>query len=72
VGNLSQANQQLNYVGTAPFKSLGGYVYTELGTVIGNIFKLFRVDFIWRLSPTPAVNETVNKFGVFGSFRISF
>ncbi|PZX61401.1 DUF5686 family protein [Hydrotalea sandarakina] len=72
VGNLSQANQQLNYVGNAPFKSLGGNVYTELGTGIDNIFKLFRVDFIWRLSPTPAVNETVNKFGVFGSFRISF
>ncbi len=71
-GNLSDANKQLNFVGNYPFKSLDGKMYCELGTGVDNIFKLFRVDLVWRVAPTPAVNEQVNKFAVFGSFRLSF
>jgi len=71
-GNLSDANKQLNFVGTYPFKSLDGKMYCEVGTGVDNIFKLFRIDLVWRVAPTPAANEQVNKFAVFGSFRLSF
>ncbi len=36
------------------FESLDGKTYVEVGTGVDNIFRLFRVDFIWRLAPTPA------------------
>ncbi len=71
-GDLSDANKQLNYVGNFPFKSLDGKAYCELGTGVDNIFKLFRIDLVWRVAPQPAPTETVNKFGIFGSFRLSF
>ena len=71
-GTMTDANKQLNFVGNYPYKSLDNKMYVELSTGIDNIFKLFRVDFVWRL---PSVNEPTIKtsnFGVFGSFRISF
>lgn len=72
IGDLSDANKQLNFVGNYPFKSLNGKTYVEVGTGVDNIFKFFRVDFVWRVAPTPLPTETVNKFGVFASFRFSF
>ena len=72
VGNLSDANKQLNFVGNYPFKSLDSKTYVEVGTGVDNIFKFFRVDFVWRVAPTPLPAENVNKFGVFASFRFSF
>jgi hypothetical protein len=72
IGNLSQANQQLNFVGNFPFKTLDNKMYLEVGTGIDNILQFFRVDFVWRaLSPSPST-ETVDRFGVFGSFHFSF
>jgi hypothetical protein len=71
IGNLSDANKQLNFVPGAPFQSLDGKVYTEIGTGIDNIFKLFRIDFIWRLSPKPLPAESIGRFGVFFGFRFS-
>ncbi|MFC4231793.1 DUF5686 family protein [Parasediminibacterium paludis] len=72
IGNLSQANQKLNFVGSFPFKNLNNKMYLELGTGIDNILQFFRVDFVWRvLSPSPSA-ETVDHFGVFGSFHFSF
>ncbi|MDE3234988.1 MAG: carboxypeptidase-like regulatory domain-containing protein [Bacteroidota bacterium] len=72
IGDLSDANKQMNFVGNYPFHSLNGNWYTEVGTGVDNIFKFFRVDFVWRLSPQPMPNEAVNKFGVFASFRVAF
>jgi hypothetical protein len=72
VGNLTAENKQLNFVGNYPFKSLDDNMYLELGTGIDNIFKLFRLDFVWRVLPTTQPKEQTAKFGVFGSFRVGF
>jgi len=73
VGNLSDANKQLNFVGNYPFKSLDKKPYLELGTGVDNIFKLFRVDFVWRVLPTEHANDpSTARFGVFGSFNVAF
>ena len=71
IGNLSDANKTLNYVANYPFKSLNGKWYCEVGTGVDNIFKYFRVDVVWRVTP-PTSTQPVNRFGVFGSFRIAF
>ena len=72
IGDLSPANQQLNFVGNHPFRTLDGKMYTEIGTGIDNIFKFFRVDFVWRLNTglSPKLNQ--EKFGVFFGFRVAF
>ncbi len=70
-GSLSQENIALNNK-TGTFKILNGKTYIELGTGIDNILKIFRLDFIWRLSPSPAYAGTGSKFGIFGSFQIQF
>jgi hypothetical protein len=54
------------------FKKLNGKTYIEIGTGIDNIFKVFRLDFVWRLSPSPAYAGKKNQFGIFGSFQIQF
>jgi len=71
VGNLSDANKQLNFVTDAPFKSLDGKLYMEVGTGVDNILKFFRVDFIWRLLPRPLPEIKQQRFGVFFGFRVS-
>jgi len=82
-GNLSASNKLLNcreFSGYA-MQSLNGGPYIEMGTGLDNIFRYFRVDCIWRLSPTPpnpVVNPSGNyqmpaaHFGIFGSFQIQF
>ena len=70
-GSLSDENIAINNkAGT--FKTLNGKTYIEVGTGIDNIFKFFRLDFVWRLSPSTAYAGTQNKFGIFGSFQIQF
>ncbi len=71
MGDLSNANKQMNFVGDYPFKSLDGKLYMEVGTGIDNIFKFFRVDFIWRVLPTPLPEKATDRFGVFFGFRVS-
>ncbi len=71
VGDLSNANRQLNFVGNYPFKSLEGKLYMEVGTGIDNIFKFFRVDFIWRVLPQPLPVAKSQRFGIFLGFRFS-
>ncbi len=72
VANLSDANKQLNFTGNYLYKSLNDKMYVELGTGIDNILKFFRIDLVWRVAPQPMPKETINQFGVFGSFRFSF
>jgi hypothetical protein len=71
VGDLSDANKQMNFVGNYPFKSLDGKLYMEVGTGVDNIFKFFRVDFIWRVLPQPLPDIKQERFGVFFGFRLS-
>jgi hypothetical protein len=70
-GSLNDENNAVNNK-TGTFKTLNGKTYIELGTGIDNILKVFRLDFVWRLSPSPSYAGKQNKFGVFGSFQIQF
>lgn len=76
-GSLSSKNDALNSYATVPyeltkFKTLNGRSYIELGTGIDNILKVLRLDFVWRLAPSPAYAGTRSKFGIFGSFQFQF
>jgi len=75
-GGLSDANKQYNastdYPFTKQFNSLDGKTYMELGTGVDNIFKVFRVDFVWRVLPQPLPPEKVKRFGIFFSFFIIY
>ena len=73
VGSLTDENKQMNFVGNYPYRSLDNKLYAELGTGVDNIFKFFRIDFIWRVAaPNPTNGELRDKFGIFGSFRFQF
>lgn len=69
VADISPANKELNFKPGHSFKTLDGKTYLELGTGVDNIFRVFRLDFVWRVLPTPEKNR---HFGVFGSFRLTF
>ncbi len=71
VGDISPENIALNNA-AGNFKTLTGKTYLEAGTGIDNIFKVFRVDFIWRVLPTPLPQNKVSRFGIFGSFQFQF
>lgn len=73
VGKLSDENTALNFRSGNSFQTLNGKPYLELGTGIDNIFRLLRIDFVWRvLSPDNLQRPNDKRFGVFGSFRVSF
>ena len=73
IGSLRTENQQLNYVGNYPYRSLDSKPYIELGTGVDNILKFFRVDLVWRVAaPAPINGALRDKFGIFGSFRFQF
>ena len=55
------------------FRTLDEIPYVELGTGISNILQVFRIDFVWRVSPKLLPEESQEKyFGIFGSLRFSF
>lgn len=73
VGSLSDANKAVNLDKGFAFKTLEGNPYLELGTGVENIFKLLRVDFVWRVTPKALPTEPRQKyFGIFGSMRFTF
>lgn len=73
VGSLSANNQAINLNKGFGFKTLEGNPYLELGTGVENILKLFRVDFVWRVTPKALPTEPRQKyFGIFGSMRLNF
>ena len=73
VGSLSDANKAYNFDKGFTFRSLDGKPYLEVGTGIENILKIFRVDFVWRVTPKSIPNENLRRdFGVFGSMRLNF
>jgi hypothetical protein len=71
-GKLSDANKTLNFKQGHSFQTLDGKTYVELGTGVDNILRLLRIDFIWRVLPTPLPPERIRKFGIYGSIRFSF
>lgn len=71
-GSLSDANKSFNFKSGHSFQTLDGRTYLELGTGVDNIFKVFRVDFIWRVLPATLPKSGDKTFGVFGSFRLVF
>jgi hypothetical protein len=71
-GGITDENRALNFVPGAPFKSLDGKTYLEVGTGVDNIFKVLRFDFVWKLLPTPLPTRASERWGVFGSFRLAF
>ncbi len=71
IGDLSNANKQLNFVGNYPFESLNNKMYLEAGTGVDNILKFFSIDFIWRLLPRPLPDIHSERFGVFVGFRLA-
>ncbi len=71
-GKLSDENKTLNIKTTNSFKSLNDNAYMELGTGVDNIFKVLRIDCVWRVSPKPLPENKFQRFAVFGSFRLTF
>ncbi len=73
-GNLSTANQLLNFNKGYYFQSLAKSPYLEVGTGIENILKVLRVDFVWRILPyrTPTNDSYYRRFGIFGSMKFAF
>jgi Family of unknown function (DUF5686)/CarboxypepD_reg-like domain len=71
-GSLSDKNKAFNFKQGHSFQTLDGRTYLELGTGVDNIFKVFRVDFIWRVLPSTLPKEGDKTFGIFGSFRLAF
>ncbi len=70
-GSLSERNKTLNNT-AVPFKTLNNTTYLEAGTGIDNIFKIFRVDFVWRVFPGTVPENKTSRFGIFGSFQFQF
>ena len=70
-GSLSEANRLYNFKQGNTFQTLNGNTYMELGTGVDNILRVFRIDFIWRVLPSK-LSESTKRFGVFGSFRLTF
>jgi hypothetical protein len=71
-GDLSPENKDLNFTNGHSFVSLDGKAYMEIGTGVDNILRFLRLDLVWRLLPQPLPEQQYKRFGVFGSFRLSF
>ena len=71
-GTLSRQNQQYSQF-PGNLRSFAGQPYWEAGAGIENIFKIIRVDAIWRMSHLHDTgNLNVPKFGIFVSLFFSF
>ena len=71
-GTLSEENEQYSLF-PGNLRSFRSQPYWEAGVGIENIFKVIRVDAIWRMSHlNDAGNPNVPKFGIFVSLFFSF
>ncbi len=71
-GSLATRNQEYSLF-PGNLRSFNRQPYWEAGAGIENIFKVFRVDAIWRMSHlNDAGNPDVSKFGIFASLFFSF
>ncbi|HLR38190.1 MAG TPA: DUF5686 family protein, partial [Chitinophagaceae bacterium] len=73
VGRLSDQNKKLNFGHGYQFHTLAGNPYLEIGTGVENILHFIRVDLVWRVLPNNGLNVPLSKkFGIFGSFKLTF
>lgn len=75
VGDVSRNNSTFNRFGYGNYrmKSLNGMPYAEIGTGVENIFKVLRVDFVWRMARKNVCGfQQQSGFGVFGSVNLQF
>jgi hypothetical protein len=81
LSNKSRLVNRIEYFNEYRLRSLRSGFYTEIGTGFENIFKLFRIDLVWRHAPLrnipPNLNPNLfksdtNDFGIFGSVRFQF
>jgi hypothetical protein len=71
-GNLAGRNRTFSKF-PDQLRGFNKEIYWETGAGIENIFKVFRIDCIWRLSHLhDKENPNVSKFGVFASANFSF
>lgn len=71
-GSLTAANENFSAF-PVNLRSLGNEPYMEAGVAIENIFKVIRIDAIWRLTHLhDSGYAQVNKFGIFASLYFSF
>lgn len=68
IGNLSDKNAEYSIF--PPYSKPLSRPYYEVGVGIENIFKIVRVDFVWRLNHLEDPNA--QKFGILGSLQFSF
>jgi len=72
IGNISKENKNYSEF-PRPLGSFGQRPYYEAGVGIENIFKVGRIDAIWRLSHrNDAGNPHTDNFGILISFQFSF
>jgi hypothetical protein len=69
-GRLSENNQQFNR--HMSITQAYPMPYVEVGGGIENIFKLFRVDAVWRLTHLDKPNSGLNRFNIYGSLQLKF
>ncbi len=68
VGTISDKNKLINMPSGLEYRAPENF-YWEWNAGIGNIFKVFRIEFAWRGS---YISPTSNNFGVKGSFGFYF
>ena len=68
-GELQPSNLNLQ-TNNSLFYSLNKKPYVEVGLGVENIIRILRVDFLWRMSYLE--NPDISKFGIRGSFQITF
>lgn len=68
IGNLSEKNAQFSIF--PPFSHSLSRPYYEVGAGVENIFKIIRIDFIWRLNHRDQPDTQL--FGIFGSLKFTF
>lgn len=72
-GKLSDANTALNFNKGFDFQSLSTSPYLEMGTGVENIFRVLRLDLVWRILPVTRSNDSAaRRFGIFGSVKFEF
>lgn len=76
--DLSKEDRILNLKEFANYqlRSLKGDPYIEIGTGLDNIFKILRIDCVWRFAPPqkmqPHTKHQPTNFGIFGSLHFQF
>ena len=71
-GTLQSKNEEYSLF-PDQMRSFGSQPYWEAGAGIENIFRIFRIDAVWRMSHLNDIqNPNVNKFGLFVSMNFTF